>query len=233
MSRRPCWSSRGTVACVGGFVVLESIATYLYPGGTFWDRTTQGARFWSNFLCDLASPVAAGGLPNAVGWRFGQAAMMLLVVGLAPFWWSVPRLFAGLPALGAAVRALGLASLGATVAVISMPSSRFGALHGVAVLVAGVPGLGAAILAVVGLVRAEPRPAVAAVLGGAMLVFAVLDFALYVRAMVSGGPGSPLLPVAQKLALLWLLAWMLAVAWKAGRGRGRARPRERITSAPP
>ena len=45
-----------------------------------------------------------------------------------------------------------------------------------------------------------------------MVLFAILDFVLYVHTMLHGGPGPLVLPVAQKLALLLLLAWMLVVA---------------------
>lgn len=227
-------SARALFACVGAFVILELVAMRLYPGGTFWDRTTRGACFWRNFLCDFGSPVALDGAPNAVGARFGQTALVVLAVGLAPFWRLAAELFDDLRALAAAVRGLGLASLGAIAAVVSMPSSRFGALHGFAVIAAAVPGLTAALLAVVGLTRAEPRPRIAARLGGATLATAVVDFALYVRTMRSGGPGPTLLPVAQKLALILLLAWMLAVAWKAGRRPDRGPPSTRaVTSARP
>lgn len=208
------------LACVVAFATLELIAMRLYPGGTFWDGTTRGVRFWQNFLCDLESQVALNGEPNPLGARFAQAAMLAMVVGFAPFWWTVPRLFPRLRGVGLAVRTLGLSSLAGIVAVTLMPSSRFGSLHGVAVIVAGAPGLSAAVLAVLGLGRAEVRPPLAAMLGGAMLVFALVDFALYTRTMLYGGPGPLLLPVAQKVALLLLLAWMIVVAWQAPRARG-------------
>jgi hypothetical protein len=203
------------LACVVGFVALELVAMRLYPGGTFWDRTTRGARFWQNFVCDLESPVALDGERNDLGARCAQVAMLLMVIAFAPFWWTLPRLFARLRHLGSAVRALGLASLAGIVGVTLMPSSRFGAWHGVMVIVAGAPGLTATGLGVAGLARAESRPRIAAALGAAMLAFALLDFALYTRTMVYGGPGPVLLPIAQKLALLLLLAWMLVVAWRA------------------
>ena len=200
-----------------GFAALELVAMRLYPGGTFWDRTTRGARFWQNFVCDLASPVALNGEPNDLGARFAQASMLLMVAGFAPFWWIVPRLFARLRRLGLAVRSLGLASLAGIIAVTRMPSSRYGALHGVAVVVACVPGLCAAGLAVAGLALAEVRPRIAAALGGATLAVAAVDFALYLRTMLRGGPGPIVLPVAQKVALLLLLGWMVVVARKAQR----------------
>jgi hypothetical protein len=212
--------SRLVRACVLGFAGLELIAMHLYPGGTFWDRTTRGARFWQNFLCDFESPVALDGQPNLVGARFGRAAMVLMVVGLASFWWMLPWRFGRLRRLGCAVRSLGLVSLGGILAAALMPSSRFGVLHGIAVVVAGVPGLTAAALAVAGLARAEARPSAAAMVGGGMLTFAVADFAMYARTMLHGGPGPILLPVAQKVALLLLMVWMLVIA-RDRRGSGR------------
>jgi hypothetical protein len=199
---------------VGLFVALEVPAMLVYPGGTWWDRTTRGARFWENFLCDLEWSVALNGQPNPVGSRLAQAAMLVIVLAFVPFWWILPRLFERppMPRLGRGIRALGTTSVAGMVAVALMPSERFGALHGVAVVVAGVPGLSAAVLAVAGLLRSEARPLVAAPLGAAMLGFALVDFGLYVRTLWVGGPGPLVLPVAQKCALLLLLAWMLAVA---------------------
>jgi hypothetical protein len=212
LSPKPDLASRLIVLSVLGSAVLEFVAMRLYPGGTFWDPATRGARFWQNFLCDLGSQVALNGQPNPLGARFGQAAIWLMVIGLAPFWWIVPGRFARLRRLGRAVRALGLASLGGIVAASLMPSSRFGALHGMAVVLAAAPGLCAAGLAVAGLAHAEPRPAVRALLGAAMLAFALVDFGLYGRTMLYGGPGPILLPIAQKLAALLLVAWMIVVA---------------------
>lgn len=187
----------------------------LYPGGTFWDRTTHGARFWENFVCDLEGSVALNGEPNAVGARFAQAAMFAMVVGFAPFWWIIPRLFARFRRLGRWVRCLGLLSLTGIAAVALVPSSRFGSWHSVAVMAAATPGLAAAALSVVALLRAESRPRVAGVLGAAVLATSSVDFALYLRTMHGRGPGPILLPIAQKVAVLLLMAWMGVVAAKA------------------
>ena len=211
-------SSHLVLACLATFVALEWMAMRLYPGGTWWDSTTRGATFWQNYICDLGSEVAGNGMPNRVGATLGKAAILVMVAAFAPFWWIVPRLFERLRRLGRLVRVLGLASLAGITAVALMPSSRFGWLHGVAVMVAGAPGLSAALLAVVGQSRVEAPPRIAAALGGSMLIFALADFVLYTRTMIHGGPGPLVLPVAQKLALLLLLAWMMVVAWKAPRG---------------
>jgi hypothetical protein len=208
----------GAVVAFGG---LEAAAMRAYPGGTWWDPTSRGHRFWENFLCDLEWRVALNGEPNP-GAPFARAAMLLLLLGLLPFWVAVPRLIRGtFERSRFAVTALGLVSTAATVAVVLMPSDRFGALHGALVLVAGVPGLTAAALAVRGLALGEPHPRVTAWLGGAVLAAAFVDFVLYASHFATHTNGTPLGAALQKVALVLLLAWMLAVAVRSAPGTGR------------
>jgi hypothetical protein len=209
---------------VAGFAGLEAAAMSLYPGGTWWDATTRGHRFWENFLCDLEWRVALNGAPNPLGSRLATAAMLVLLAGLAAFWVGVPRVFDGPPPRGgSAVRWLGLTSALGTLAVVLMPSDRFGALHGVMVLTAGVPGILAAATAVAVLAAGEPRPKVSAWTGGSMLVFAVTDLALYAWHFLARTPGTNLGPALQKVALVLLLAWMVLVALR-GAGLWPRRP---------
>jgi hypothetical protein len=186
-------------------------AMCLYPGGTWWDSTTQGYRFWENFLCDLEWRVALNGQPNEVASHLAQTAMLTLAIAFIPFWLAVTRLF-DRPRLAVVVRSLGLASVVGTIAVVLMPSDRFGVLHGIAVVVAGLPGLSAAALAVAGLFLGEPQPRIAGWTGASMLVFAVADFALYVSHLIAHTEGTWLTAATQKIALLLLLAWMIVVA---------------------
>ena len=154
---------------------------------------------------------------RSVGARIAAGAMLALVLAFVPFWPLAARLFA-VPALAgrahtrlaAAVRVLGWTSVLGMIAVALMPSERFGALHGVAVVVAGLPGLTAAVLAATGQLLA--RRTLPGALGASMVTFAIADFILYVHTMLHGGPGPVILPLAQKVALLLLLAWMLVVA---------------------
>ncbi len=204
---------RALLSCVGLFVVLEGAAMALYPGGTWWEPTARGHRFWQNFLCDLSWRVALNGQDNRVGSLLSQAAMLVLVAGFVPFW----VLVGGPGARG--VRVLGFASVIGTGAVTLMPSDRFGAMHGMAVMVAATTGLTAAVLAAVGQLRAGDR--VAGVLGLSVLGAGGVDFALYVQTFGSGGPGPLALPALQKVALLLLVAWMGVVA---ARQPGRPAP---------
>jgi hypothetical protein len=192
------------------FALLEAGAMALYPGGTWWEPGARGHRFWQNFLCDLSWRVALDGQDNRVGSLLSQAAMLVFVGGFVPFW----VLVGGKGARG--VRVLGFASVVGTAAVTLMPSDRFGAMHGMAVMVAATTGLLGAILAAVGQLRAGDR--VAGGLGLAVLATGGVDFALYVQTFGSGGPGPLALPAVQKVALLLLMAWMGVVA-----ARGHAR----------
>jgi hypothetical protein len=204
-----------------GFVALEVVAMSLYPGGTWWDSRAQGPRFWQNFLCDLEWRVALNGTPNPVGSRVALVAMLVLALGLGPFWLALAAACEATVARGKlpfAVRLLGVSSAVGTIAVILMPSDRFGAAHGVAVIVAGLPGLGAAALAVFGLARSGRRQRTAAWTGGSMLAFALVDFVLYVSHLAAHTEGTPLVAAVQKVALGLLLAWMLIVGARSRRG---------------
>jgi hypothetical protein len=203
--------------CVAGFACLEVAAMSLYPGGTWWDTTTQGHRFWENFLCDLEWRVALNKVPNPVGSRLAMAAMLVLVAGLGAFWFALPAVFAAPAPRGAhAVRWLGITSTAGALAVVLMPSDRFGALHGVTVLTAGVPGILAAGLAIRVLAVGEPRPPIAAWVGASMLAFGFVDFALYAWHFLTHTEGTILGPALQKVALILLLAWMILVGLRVG-----------------
>jgi hypothetical protein len=206
-----CLSMRRVLlACVGLFVVLEGAAMALYPGGTWWDPSAQGHRFWQNFICDLEWRVALDGRPNPVGSALAQAAMVVLVAGFVPFWWAAP-------AWTRAVRTLAVVGVGGMLAVALMPSERFGSMHGVAVIFAAVPSIAATSLAAAGEWRVGRR--IAAGVGAALLGVAALDLTLYARTMRDGGPGPVALPALQKIALGLLLTWMTMVAARRPRSR--------------
>jgi|HubBroStandDraft_2_1064218.scaffolds.fasta_scaffold07852_3 hypothetical protein len=200
------------LASVAVFVAVEAMAMRAYPGGTWWDAQAVGHRFWQNFLCDIEWRVALNGARNPVGSRLAFFAMATLVAGLAPFWVSVAEIISrdGKRPLAAAVRLSGGTSMAGILAVISLPSDTFGALHGVFVIAASLLGFVAATLAVLGL-RMAGRSGCAA-LGASAMVVAVFDFVLYVSHFATHTQDSPLTPALQKVALGLLLAWMVAVA---------------------
>ncbi len=197
----------------------------LYPGGTWWDRTTQHGRFWDNYLCDLEWEVALDGQPNVPGARVARWAMLALALGFVPFWLALEDLLARLGArrpTASAVRGLGLVSVAGLLAVILMPSERFGALHGLAVVTASVPGLAAAGLAVAGLRAVEPGPRLGTWTGATLLATSAVDLALYVSHLLAHVEGTRLVVWLEKLALLLLATWMIEIAtasWRRSRAR--------------
>jgi hypothetical protein len=223
------------VTSVVGFVGLEASAMWLYPGGTWWDPTTVGYRFWQNYLCDLEWHVGLNGQDNTAGSRLAKAAMLLLLAGLAAFWLIVPSLFGegeppgrqgarrifswrlgGLAAL-LSVPFLGLASVAGAVAVALMPSDRFPVLHGLMVIVAGVPGLAAAALSTRRLLARGGLWPAGGWLGAALFAVALADLALYTAHWAAGDNAAPVLPAIQKVGLFLLLGWMNGVALRVMR----------------
>jgi hypothetical protein len=209
------------VVAVTGFLTLELAATSLYPGGTWWHPRSRGYTFWENYLCDAMQQRAINGLPNR-GAPLAALAMLLLVVGLAAMWAGVPRLFVR-EARGRVARALGLTSAIATLALVALPADRFGAWHGRAVILAGLPGLCASALTVAELLRFDAAASLAGWFGAAWLVAALVDFLPYSIHLARGTDGSTFFPATQKLALGFLLLWMLAIAHRLARD-GRERP---------
>ena len=113
------------------------------------------------------------------------------------------------------MRAIGLATLPGTLAVALLPSDRFAAWHPYLMVLAGLPGLVAAALAVNGLAREGTRHCVPLVIGGAAMVTSSLDFGLYIRQLANTGPGPAALAILERTAVILVLAWMWATAWRA------------------
>lgn len=202
------------VASVFASVVLFAVAARAYPGGSHFDRLSVGHDFWRNTLCDVARSTALDGAPNAVGSSFARMAMTITAIGIGALFWLLPARFPSSPRLGAAVRVLGSISVPGAIAVVFLPTDRFGALHGIAIVIAGIPGLTAAGLAVVGLLRTRARPSASLVttFGVLAVLVATAAFGIYVHELLSGGPPRMAVSVLERIAALLLLAWMVTVA---------------------
>jgi hypothetical protein len=212
-------ASCAIVVAVAGFLAFIVPAMRAYPGGTTWDNTTRGSDFWLNYLSDLQRSVALNGEPNATGAALAQAAMLLLAVGLAPFWWLAARRFPERPRLGRAVRTSGLAGVVGSIAVGLMPSDRFGDGHSLAVVLGGVPGLVAAGLAVGGLASRGRTARVAAVIGAVTVLVSSADFLLYVERLGQAGLDLPVIAILERVSVIFVLLWMCTIAWHTERGR--------------
>lgn len=195
------------------FVLLVGIAMALYPGGTWLDPLAPGHDFFRNFFCDLTAPKALNGQQNP-GVVFARSGMMMLTLGIFPFWLLVTRLFAHARARWAnVVFVLGVLSTSAAMLVPLVSSQEYGFLHPLLILVAGVPGLFAGGLAAFALAMTKSAPRMPAMLAIATVLFVSVDGALYAAHVISGQAiSSAWLPSLQKLAAMSLVAWMLATA---------------------
>jgi hypothetical protein len=218
-------------------MILLGVAMARYPGGTALDPAAAGHSFWFNFLCDLTNPVAVNGQSNRVGSGFARAAMIALSTALGCFWLILPALFRARPRLGLPIRTAGLLSVAGLVAV---PLAD-GLMHVVAVFASSIPALVAGTLGTIGILRASslppppatdaarsspapsrspPRiPALLPALAFATVAAALADSVLYARSyLVEPRVIAPALPLFQRVALLFMLAFMAAVAIQILRG---------------
>ena len=75
----------GTVVFVGLYI----IATFYYPGGSQHDPTSHGFSWAHNYWCNLLNEIAINGTYNPAR-PFALAAMLVLCISLAIFWYQFP-----------------------------------------------------------------------------------------------------------------------------------------------
>lgn len=195
------WCCRAGVAA---FAALTAVAMARYPGGDSFGGRLDHHSMTRNYFCDLTAAVAPGGEPNDAR-RWAQAAMISLFFGLLAFWSArrarattrLERWSGGLGVVSAVV---------ALLVPLGRPTLGGADLHGAITLAAGVPGLVAAGTAVVASVLARRR--LDAWLGALTLALGGVTAAIYVHFLATGATPRAL-PLAQKLAALALVAWLV------------------------
>ena len=207
---RPC--AYVVLLCLAAFIAAIGASMHVYPGGNWLDRSVSGHRFFANFLCDLTQPVSLSGVDNLVGARCAQFGMLSFAVGLSAFFWVLPEHFRPSSRATRWVRGLGECAMATFVAVPLTPSERFGNVHASLALVSGALGIAAAACAVIALARSNRRAKVLAVLGTLALLVGALDAALFAHHLHDTTPPPLILPAAQKVAALLLMAWMAVTA---------------------
>jgi len=207
-SRTLAWSVMASVAL---FAALMGIGIVAYPGGTMMDPRARGFDIARNFMCELVNPVAVNGEPNPVGSVAATVGMVVLILGVGVFWFLVPALFPERHGLGLLVRVLGGVGFASLLVIPVTTWLQLATLHYLAIFGALVPSVLAALIASWGLAVGKGTRRLA-VLGGVVLVTAVVDGILYGIHVVQGGTPPVLLPALQRVATVLLLLWLLAVA---------------------
>ena len=184
-------------AAVGLFAALTAASAARYPGGSYCDPRARGVDLARNFFCDLHHRRAINGAPNTLGSLLGQLGAICLLAAVTRLWWRFPA--------RGAVRALGCASSVGALLVPLTPSDVFGRWHTAAVVLAAGPGIAAVVLATRG------APAGVRALGAGFVLVGAAVLGLYVRDVALGVGCDPQLPLAQKLAALRFVAWVVAL----------------------
>lgn len=211
------WAGSALVASALGFACCLAWAAFVYPGGTWCEPEKLGYDLLRSFFCDLLHARGLNGEPNPAA-PLARAGLLFAALGFIPFWLGTPRAFGFGGGRALWVRGLGVASALGCLAVASTPSDRWPVLHQVSVLSASTSGVLAALL-VASAPVANRAGRWLRVLAWAALGTAALDAGLYAEQVFFPKPCAVLLPALQKLAALWILAWMLGTAWVLLRGR--------------
>jgi hypothetical protein len=204
-------------------VASLALAMHLYPGGNAIDRQALHHSFWLNFLCDLTGDRAQNGASNVPGSHLARAGIVALSAAVGAFWLVLPALF---PAPRAAAALIRIAGVGAALGLMAVPLAT-GSVHAVAVYVSSIPGLIAAVVAFIAMAMAMAMVRTARdglLLGAACGAIAAgfVDSVLYARRVLDHFQSCPpALPALQRVASLFMLAWMAMAAWRVLR---RARP---------
>jgi hypothetical protein len=200
---------RLTHVLIGLGLALLVVAFALYPGGTWWDRTQNGASLLDTFLCDLAMNPALDGRPNRLGALAGQVGLGLFALALAFTWELVRRVPAGFsPRLARAAGVLGLFGLPLLIWALVTPGER---LHATAVSVAACTEVTALVLTLFAALHAREAGRAVLVLGGLVFACVVVSMALYWPTLVHHELAVRGLPAVQKLALVLLAAFLFVV----------------------
>ena len=215
--------NRAIVFFLIAFLAVFTAAALAYPGGTHFDHAAPGHDFWRNTMCDVARGEALDGRPNGHGAVLAQLAMASLALSVSLFFWSLRASCPSCARLATGVRWLGVVSFAGMLAVVLLPTDRFGHLHGIAIVTAGVPGIAAAVASVVAFGLEPLAPRRLAIVGLLTVVIAAAGFGIYVDELVRGGAPRLAVPVLERAATILLVWWMLAVV------RERAQRRNGLT----
>lgn len=187
------------------FVLLYIIAASLYPGGSHADRSSKGFSILHNYWCELLSSEAVNGAYNA-GWRVAMAAMIILCVSLAIFWWQAPLLFPPNKWNNVFIGWAGVLSM----AITPFLSSAY---HDLVITLASIPGIIAMVATFVALYRQCWYKLVAFGIGCVLLIGAN-NYIYYTGHCIEA------LPLLQKVTFLLVMTWMSSIAWQVYKRTG-------------
>lgn len=212
-SRLRCAAAIGVWVAVAQFAIVLGIAVVGYPGGHMFDPAARGHSFWLNTFCDLGRPVAVNGQANPARAVAFDVSLLVVLGALPVVWMLLPGLFGQerrARRLGRAATVLGVVSFHGGMLLAMGLLTRSGGAHTAGIAMGAGPGLAALALACVGLWTAQRRGL--ALWSAALLAIGLYHFGQFVAHFGLGVTWTPAGPAVQRVATLWALSWMVAVA---------------------
>jgi len=199
-------------ACIGGFIGLVGAAMVLYPGGTRWDSSTKGHRFWENSLWDLLGRRSLSGAPNLMTSRLAEVGLLALLLALIWAFTLAPEIIPTRKRLGKQLLWLGVGAALSVCAARLLISNTIIARHPAAILITCLP-LVVALTGMVGAILAEPKapPALRGV-SILLLILVALSFSLHTWDVGFNGPSLRIQPGLERVANLALIGWLMLIA---------------------
>lgn len=192
--------------------LLLAAAMVTYPGGRWADLSSSGFDLVHNYFCDLIRPTGHDGRPNVPGMQLARVGMLAQALGLLALWWLVPRFAPHRRGLGWLLRVAGTIGSLLLPFVAFTPSDGTSRVHALAIGASGAPCLLALLLASACLLAERRRWPRLARLTALFLAVALVNAVLYTCTFFATWPDAWSLPLAQKVAWVLLVGWIITVA---------------------
>lgn len=181
------------------FILLYVISTFLYPGGSDYNKTENGFNWFHNYWCELLAYHSQNGTPNPAR-PVTIVAMSILVISLIIFWRQVPYLFKESKRSDWVIRSSGITSM------LLLPIMLVGP-HDLVINLAAMFGCIAVILVLLKLFQHKMK--ISFLLGLVCLLLCGLNNYVYYSSK-----WRYLLPVIQKISFLTFLGWFAGLTIK-------------------
>lgn len=186
------------------FVASWIVAMSTYPGWNAFDSHSTGHDVLRNFLCDLLSATTPDGRSNLVGSIAMNAGAVVLVLGaLLPLWWQVPLR----GPWRCTSRVLGVVAALFTLTICVQQAFALAISHNTVTLSAAAAGLVPTTLLGVTDWRSVDTTTTRRVFLLGTILASLVNFFSYALVQL-GSTLTLVVPIAQKVALVCLLAWL-------------------------
>jgi hypothetical protein len=192
MQPRYLWHLTPVIGVVG-FIILDVLATFYYPGGSTFHPHAEGYSWLHNYWSTLLSQTAINGQPNAAR-PIAIAAMIFLTFSLGLFWFSFSAEIREIGPLRWVIQVSGILSMLITIILVRGP-------HSLTVNVASIFGLIATVGTTIGARKLEWNSLFW--MGIVNIVLIIVNNAFYYIPNLQVA-----LPLLQKFTFLSYLTWI-------------------------